>query len=117
MCVQITELNTDTRKGPFWWQHFKRINSVVIFSKSYVYIIFRIAQCPANCHKANAEMCFSRYAVCGISGIQKSDIQKGMFTIGMIFVEIFTGRNEVLAKVIFLHLSVIHSVHRGGGSA
>ena len=28
---------------------------------------------------------------------------------------IFTGRNEVLAKVIFLHLSVIHSVHRGGG--
>ena len=28
---------------------------------------------------------------------------------------IFTGRNEVLAKIIFLHLSVIHSVHRGGG--
>ena len=28
---------------------------------------------------------------------------------------IFTGRNEVLAKVIFLHLSVIHSVHTGGG--
>ena len=27
---------------------------------------------------------------------------------------IVTGRNEVLAKVIFLHLSVIHSVHRGG---
>ena len=27
---------------------------------------------------------------------------------------IITGRNEVLAKVIFLHLSVIHSVHRGG---
>ena len=27
---------------------------------------------------------------------------------------IFTGRNEVVAKVIFLHLSVIHSVHRGG---
>ena len=26
---------------------------------------------------------------------------------------IFTGRNEVVAKVIFLHLSVIHSVHRG----
>ena len=26
---------------------------------------------------------------------------------------IVTGRNEVLAKVIFLHLSVIHSVHRG----
>ena len=24
-----------------------------------------------------------------------------------------TGRNEVVAKVIFLHLSVIHSVHRG----
>ena len=24
---------------------------------------------------------------------------------------IFTGRNEVLAKLIFLHLSVIHSVH------
>ena len=24
----------------------------------------------------------------------------------------FTGRNEVVAKVIFLHLSVIHSVHR-----
>ena len=30
---------------------------------------------------------------------------------------IFTGRNEVVAKVIFLHLSVIHSVHGGGGSA
>ena len=28
-----------------------------------------------------------------------------------------TGRNEVVAKVIFLHLSVIHSVHRGEGSA
>ena len=28
---------------------------------------------------------------------------------------IFTGRNEVVAKVIFLHLSVIYSVHRGGG--
>ena len=28
---------------------------------------------------------------------------------------IFTGRNEVVAKVIFLHLSVIHSVHRVGG--
>ena len=27
---------------------------------------------------------------------------------------IFTGRNEVVAKVIFLHLSVIHSFHRGG---
>ena len=27
---------------------------------------------------------------------------------------LITGRNEVLAKVIFLHLSVIHSVHRGG---
>ena len=26
-----------------------------------------------------------------------------------------TGCNEVVAKVIFLHLSVIHSVHRGGG--
>ena len=30
------------------------------------------------------------------------------------FIYIFTGRNEVLAKVIFLHLSVIHSVHGGG---
>ena len=29
---------------------------------------------------------------------------------------IFTGRNEVLAKVIFLHLSVIHSVHRRGST-
>ena len=29
---------------------------------------------------------------------------------------LITGRNEVLAKVIFLHLSVIHSVHRGGGT-
>ena len=29
--------------------------------------------------------------------------------------EIITGRNEVVAKVIFLHLSVIHSVHRGRG--
>ena len=28
---------------------------------------------------------------------------------------IITGRNEVLAKVIFLHLSVIHSVHGEGG--
>ena len=28
---------------------------------------------------------------------------------------IITGRNEVVAKVIFLHLSVIHSVHGGGG--
>ena len=28
---------------------------------------------------------------------------------------IITGYNEVVAKVIFLHLSVIHSVHSGGG--
>ena len=28
---------------------------------------------------------------------------------------IFTGRKEMVAKVIFLHVSVIHSVHRGGG--
>ena len=28
---------------------------------------------------------------------------------------VITGRNEVVAKVIFLHLSVIHSVHRGEG--
>ena len=27
----------------------------------------------------------------------------------------FTGHNGVVAKVIFLHLSVIHSVHGGGG--
>ena len=27
---------------------------------------------------------------------------------------LITGRNEVLAKVIFLHLSVIHSVHKWG---
>ena len=27
---------------------------------------------------------------------------------------IFTGRNEVVAKVMFLQVSVIHSVHRGG---
>ena len=33
----------------------------------------------------------------------------------LLFLLIFTGRNEVVAKVIFLHLSVIHSVHRGGG--
>ena len=32
-----------------------------------------------------------------------------MSTVGVV-----TGRNEVVAKVIFLHLSVIHSVHRGG---
>ena len=29
---------------------------------------------------------------------------------------LITGRNEVLAKVIFSQVSVIHSVHRGGGS-
>ena len=27
---------------------------------------------------------------------------------------VFTGRNEVVAKVMFLQVSVIHSVHRGG---
>ena len=31
--------------------------------------------------------------------------------------KLFTGRNEVVAKVIFLHLSVIHSVHRGGSAS
>ena len=31
-----------------------------------------------------------------------------------IYVDPFiTDRNKVVAKVIFLHLSVIHSVHRG----
>ena len=30
---------------------------------------------------------------------------------------LITGRNEVVAKVIFLHLSVIHSVHRGGSAS
>ena len=28
---------------------------------------------------------------------------------------VITGRNEVVAKLIFLHPSVIHSVHGGGG--
>ena len=32
----------------------------------------------------------------------------------MLRYDLITGRNEVLAKVIFLHLSVIHSVNRGG---
>ena len=40
-----------------------------------------------------------------------SNISVGSFKL---FFWIFTGRNEVVAKVIFLHLSVIHSVHRGG---
>ena len=31
-----------------------------------------------------------------------------------LFCQLITGRNEVFAKVIFLHLSVIHSVHGGG---
>ena len=31
-----------------------------------------------------------------------------------LYLQFFTGRNEVVAKVIFLHLSVIHSVNRGG---
>ena len=30
-----------------------------------------------------------------------------------IYVNIFTGRNEVVTKVMFLHVSVIHSVHGG----
>ena len=30
---------------------------------------------------------------------------------------LITGRNEIVAKVIFLHLSVIHSVHRGGSAS
>ena len=34
-----------------------------------------------------------------------------------VYKKIITGRNEVVAKVIFLHLSVIHSVHGGGVSA
>ena len=31
--------------------------------------------------------------------------------------EFITGRNEVVSKDIFLHLSVIHSVHRGGSAS
>ena len=39
-----------------------------------------------------------------------------IFVISMMnLYHIITGRNEVVAKVIFLHVSVIHSVHRGGG--
>ena len=39
----------------------------------------------------------------------------GNFAIPLLYCKlIITGRNEVVAKVIFLHLSVIHSVHRGG---
>ena len=36
------------------------------------------------------------------------------FCITSNYLNFITGRNEVVAKVIFLHLSVIHSVHRGG---
>ena len=34
--------------------------------------------------------------------------------VALMYASFVTGRNEVVAKVIFLHLSVIHSVHRGG---
>ena len=36
-----------------------------------------------------------------------------VLTFGDVCPEFITGRNEVVAKVIFLHLPVIHSVHRG----
>ena len=44
-------------------------------------------------------------------------VAKGPFTPVIYKALIITGRNEVVAKVIFLHLSVIHSVHGGRGSA
>ena len=47
---------------------------------------------------------------------QKQPLQ---WTVGILLecILVFTGRNEVVAKVIFLHLSVIHSVHRGGSAS
>ena len=39
--------------------------------------------------------------------VNDSDMMEIIYTI-------FTGRNEVVAKVMFLQVSVIHSVHRGG---
>ena len=36
-----------------------------------------------------------------------------VFSLVLIRPNIFTGRNEVVAKVMFLQVSVIHSVHRG----
>ena len=48
--------------------------------------------------------------------VQETNIS-GFFimTINAGFSFIFTGRNEVVAKVIFLHLPILHSVHGGGG--
>ena len=49
---------------------------------------------------------------------QKTHMQNVRLAVPYSSGTLFTGRNEVVAKVIFLHLSVIHSVHRGGrGSA
>ena len=45
---------------------------------------------------------------------QTNDIAAANKVFRYSIIAIFTGRNEVVAKVIFLHLSVIHSVHRGG---
>ena len=47
------------------------------------------------------------------SGTVNSNTVNSKFHLIRSYCEIFTSRNEVLAKVIFLHLSVIHSVHRG----
>ena len=46
------------------------------------------------------------FMLIGCRSVYRTDLSGELFAI-------FTGRNEVLAKVIFLHLSVIHSVHRG----
>ena len=37
------------------------------------------------------------------------------YMLNLVETVVITGRNEVVAMVIYLHLSVIHSVHRGGG--
>ena len=52
--------------------------------------------------------CLPQHRLAGFVAEKFKELSQRLFTV------IFTGRNEVLAKVIFLHLSVIHSVHRGG---
>ena len=67
--------------------------------------------------KSQKSMCACQYFVplCVCVCVNYSFEALTMYIFEALNMYIFTGRNEVLAKVIFLHLSVIHSVHRGGG--
>ena len=83
----------------------------------FIYIERRLGLITQDCRQSSfslQKVMFSVMYVCSKVGGLFIFYAIGQSQTRHLFESFVTGRNEVVAKVIFLHLSVIHSVHRGG---